>query len=347
MKSLIGFKTKELEQIALSLGLEAYRGRQLAQWMYRKRITSFEAMTDLGKDVRQKLLEEFEPTVLQVHDTNRHPDGATKYLFKLHDHELIEAVRIPHREWETICLSTQVGCPIGCRFCASGKDFIRDLTAAEIISQVLQTIQKKTANLVFMGIGEPLLNHVELFRSLNILNNEVGIGARHLTVSTIGIVKGIEKLANLGMEINLGISLHAPEDSLRRELIKADLPRIKDILIAAEHYFRKTGRRISFEYVMLAGVNDQRKHAEKLATLLRSYDFKCHVNLIPYNETDSGYVRSSPEQIRAFKNRLIGHDLNATIRKERGTSIQAACGQLRHHHLGNTPAKHRLETENG
>jgi len=337
MKTLLGLKTKELEQVALSLGLETYRGRQLAQWIYRKRVTSFESMTDLGVDVRQKLLEKFEINVLHVHDTYCHQDGTTKYLFKLQDQELIEAVRIPHRQWETICLSTQVGCPIGCRFCASGKDFVRNLTAAEIISQVLHTIQKKTANLVFMGIGEPLLNHTEVIRSLRILNTEVGIGARHLTVSTIGIVKGIEKLTHLGMEVNLGISLHAPEDALRRKLIPADLPRIRDILKTVDQYFQKTGRRISFEYVMLSGVNDHMKQATNLARLLQPYDFKYHVNLIPYNETESGFKRSSPGQIHLFKECLEENGLNVTIRKERGRSIQAACGQLRRHHLETNP----------
>lgn len=319
--------------MALTMGLEAYRGRQLAQWMYRKRVTSFEAMTDLGKDLRQKLLDEFEMDIIRVHDIRRHQDGTSKYLFRLKDDELIESVRIPHREWETICVSTQVGCPIGCTFCASGTSFVRNLRADEIISQVLQTAERRTANVVFMGIGEPLLNQKELFRSLEVLNKEVGIGARHLTISTIGILKGIEKLAHLGLEVNLGISLHAPEDRLRRKLIQADLPKITEILKASDYFFQKTGRRISFEYVLLSGINDGLQQADRLALLLRRYDFKYHINLIPYNETDAAFRRSSPEQIRTFKNQLQNHGLNVTVRKERGQSLQAACGQLRRHHV--------------
>ena len=333
MKTLLGLKTKELEQIALSLGLDAYRGRQMAQWMYRKRITSFEDMTDLGKDVRERLLQTYSINPLKVKDIRQHQDGTAKYLFELEDGECIETVRIPHGNWETICVSTQLGCPAGCMFCASGVDYVRNLTAAEIIGQVLLSRGDRSTNVVFMGIGEPFLNRKEVFRSLKILNAEAGIGARHLTVSTIGIIEGIEKLAHLGLEVNLGISLHAPLDELRRRLIKAHLPTIREILKAADFYFQKTGRRISFEYVMLSGINDLLKHATLLGKLLQSYDFKCHVNLIPYNETDSGYTTSSPARIRAFQQRLEESGTNVTVRKERGRGIQAACGQLRRQHL--------------
>ncbi|UCE18226.1 MAG: 23S rRNA (adenine(2503)-C(2))-methyltransferase RlmN [Gemmatimonadota bacterium] len=333
MKTLLGLKTKELEQIALSLGLDAYRGRQLAQWMYRKRVTSFEAMTDLGKDTRERLLQTYAINPLKEKRVHQHQDGTAKYLFELEDGECIETVKIPHGDWETICVSTQLGCPIGCTFCASGLDYGRNLTAAEIIGQVLLSRGDTSTNVVFMGIGEPFLNRKELFRSLKILNGEVGIGARHLTVSTIGIVEGIENLAHLGMEVNLGISLHAPQDELRRRLIKTHLSRLRDILKAADLYFQKTGRRISFEYVMLSGVNDLLKHATHLGRLLKSFDFKCHVNLIPYNETDSGYSSSSPARIRAFQQCLEELGINVTVRQERGKGIQAACGQLRRQHL--------------
>ncbi len=329
MRMLLGLRAKELEEAATGMGLKPYRGRQLANWIYRKGVASFEAMTDLPKRLREKLSQQFEITPFRVQEARRDSDGTTKYLLELRDAELIEAVWLPYREWETICVSTQVGCPIGCAFCASGRNFVRNLTAGEIVGQVILLKKEASPKVVFMGIGEPLLNRKQLFRALEILNCEVGIGSRNLTISTVGISAGIKELADLGMEVNLAISLHAPEDGLRRQLIRAALPPIRDLLQAAEHFFQRTGRRISFEYVLLSGVNDLPEHAESLARLLQTFDFKLHLNLIPYNEVMSEFKRPSPERVREFKQRLEEQGINATIRKERGRGIQAACGQLR------------------
>ena len=324
--------------MASGMGLEPYRGRQLAGWIYRKGATSFEAMTDLPKELRERLSQQFAITPLRIQETRRDADGTTKYLFELPDAELIEAVWLPHRDWETICVSTQVGCPIGCAFCASGKDFVRSLTAGEIIGQVLLLRREVSPNVVFMGIGEPLLNRKQLFRALEVLNREVGIGARNLTVSTVGITRGIRELADLGMELNLAISLHAPDDKIRRQLIRAALPPIRDVLKAAEQFFQKTGRRISFEYVLLSGVNDLPEQAESLARLLKACEFKLHLNLIPYNEAVAEFKRPAPERVKEFQQRLKERGINATVRKERGRDIQAACGQLRRRRAASKPS---------
>ena len=329
MRALLGIRTRELEELAVGKGLEPYRGRQLANWIYRKGATSFEAMTDLPKELREKLSQQFEIIPFRVQETRRDSDGTTKYLLELPDAELIEAVWLPHRDWETICVSTQVGCPIGCAFCASGKDFVRSLTAGEIIGQVLLLRREVSPNVVFMGIGEPLLNRKQLFRALEVLNQEVGVGARNLTVSTVGITQGIRELADLGMELNLAISLHAPDDKIRRQLIRAALPPIRDVLKAAEQFFQKTGRRISLEYVLLSGVNDLPEQAESLARLLKACEFKLHLNLIPYNEAVAEFKRPAPERVKEFQQRLKERGINATVRRERGKEIQAACGQLR------------------
>jgi len=334
VRALVGLKTRELEELASEMGLEPYRGRQLAHWMYSKRATSFSDMTDLRKDVREKLLRELEVNPLTVRHVREHRDGTAKYLFRLTDGECIEGVWLPHRNWETVCVSTQVGCPVGCAFCASGRDFVRNLEAGEIIGQVLLARREESTHVVFMGIGEPLLNQEAVLRSLEVLNSEVGIGARNVTVSTVGIVDGIVRLADLGKEVNLGISLHAPDDQLRQGLIETDLPAVKDIMTAAGYFFRKTGRRISFEYVLLSDVNDHLNHAAALAGLLTSRDFQFHVNLMQYNETHSPFRRSPATRVREFAERLREEGITVTVRKEMGGGIRAACGQLRRRRSG-------------
>ncbi len=337
-KTLVGMSSTEMESLAVELGLQRYRGRQIARWIYQRRAASFEEMTDLGRAVREHLIQACGINPLHEMETRRHGDGTLKYLLRLPDGECVETVRLLHPQWETICVSTQVGCPIGCTFCASGQSYVRNLHAGEIVGQVLLAQSEQHTNIVFMGMGEPFLNTKELFRSFELLNSEVGIGARNLTVSTVGIIKGILDLAALGLEVNLGISLHAPNDKLRRQLIGTHAPGIQDIFRACSQYFQKTGRRISFEYILLSEVNDLHEHAISLARLLQSCDFKFHVNLIPYNETRTGFKRSSLPAIRAFKQCLEEHGLSVTIRREKGKRIEAACGQLRRQHLqGETP----------
>ncbi|MFN3421114.1 MAG: 23S rRNA (adenine(2503)-C(2))-methyltransferase RlmN [Armatimonadota bacterium] len=328
---LVGMTTEELEAFVEEFGEQKYRGRQLALWIYRKGVMTFDAMTDLPKSLREKLSEVAAINPLQVIDVKVSADGTTKYLSKLLDSETVECVFIPHSDWDTICVSTQVGCPIGCKFCASGESYARNLTAGEIVGQVLIAKRRDNPNIVFMGMGEPLLNFDNLVKALKLLNQEVGIGARRMTVSTVGIVQGIRKLARLGMQVNLAISLHAPNDQLRQKLIPAKLPPISEIMKACWEYFQATKRRISFEYVLLRGVNDKVEHAVELSRLLK--DMPCHVNLIPYNPTVGEFERPSKAVVERFRQVLADQGIAVTVRHERGTDIQGACGQLRRQHL--------------
>ncbi|MGQ9461657.1 MAG: 23S rRNA (adenine(2503)-C(2))-methyltransferase RlmN [Candidatus Fervidibacter sp.] len=334
---LVGASIEELETLAEKLGEPKYRGRQIASWIYRKGVLTFDAMTDLPKTLRERLRETATVNPLQVVDVRVASDGTTKYLGKLPDGETVEFVFIPHDDWDTICISTQVGCPIGCRFCASGESYARNLTAGEIVGQVLIGKRKENPNIVCMGMGEPLLNFDNLVKALRLLNREVGIGARRMTVSTVGIVQGIKKLAQLGMQVNLSISLHAPNDELRRQLIPTKLPSIAEILRACWEYFQATKRRITFEYVLLEGVNDKVEHAVELARLLKG--LPCHVNLIPYNPTVKEFERPSEAAIKRFQQTLLSQDIPVTVRRERGTEIQGACGQLRRQYMVQVSAK--------
>lgn len=334
---LVGMTTQELKAWVERLGEPPYRGKQLAKWIYRKRVTDFGAMTDLPKAFREHLKEASLVNPLEVVDIKVAPDGTRKYLFRLPDDETVECVFIPHREWDTICVSTQVGCPIGCRFCASGESYARNLTAGEIVGQVLIACQEGTPNIVFMGMGEPMLNFDALIKAILILNKEVGIGARRMTVSTVGVVQGIRRLAEIGIQVNLAVSLHAPNDELRRCLIPAKLPPISELLEACRDYHEKTKRRITFEYVLLRGLNDRVEHAVELARLLKG--FPCYVNLIPYNPTVPDFNRPSGAVMDRFQRFLQEQGIPTTLRSERGTEIQGACGQLRRHSLKGDPFK--------
>lgn len=328
---LVGMTTKELQDFAEGLGEPSYRGRQISYWIYRKGVLTFDAMTDVPEDFRERLKEIAIINPLQVVDVRIASDGTIKYLSQLPDGETVEFVFMLHRRWDTICVSTQVGCPIGCKFCASGESFARNLTAGEIVGQVLIARRRTSPNIVFMGMGEPMLNFDNLVKAIHLLNREVRIGARRMTVSTVGIVQGIRKLAELGLQINLAVSLHAPNDELRRQLIPAKLPPIVDLLQACREFFVATKRRISFEYVLLKGVNDQPEHAVELVRLLRG--LPCHVNLIPYNPTTEDFKRSSWDAVDRFQRTLRQQGIATTIRRERGTEIQGACGQLRRQQL--------------
>ncbi len=328
---LVGMTTKELQAFAEGLGEPPYRGRQLSQWVYRKGVLIFDAMTDVPEDFREQLKEIAVINPLQVVDVRIASDGTTKYLSQLPDGETVEFVFIPHGVRDTICVSTQVGCPIGCKFCASGESYARNLTAGEIVGQVLIARRKDTPNIVFMGIGEPLLNFENLVKAIRLLNKEVGIGARRMTVSTVGVVQGIHKLAESGLQINLAVSLHAPDDALRRQLIPAKLPPIANLLQACREFFNVTKRRISFEYVLLKDINDRPEHAFELARLLKG--LPCHVNLIPYNPTTENFERPSWGAIDRFQRILRKQGIAATVRHEHGTEVQGACGQLRRQQL--------------
>lgn len=328
---LVGLTTSELEAFVEQLGEAKFRGRQLAKWIYQKGAMTFDAMTDLPEALRSRLEEVAIINPLQVIDVKASADGTVKYLSKLPDGEAVECVFIPHGRWETICVSTQVGCPIGCKFCASGESYARNLTAGEIVGQVLIAKRQRSPNVVFMGMGEPLLNFENLAKALHLLNREVGIGARRITVSTVGIVQGIRKLAQLGMQVNLAVSLHSPDDETRQMLIRAKLPPLSELLKACRDYFAATKRRISFEYVLLMGINDSVRHALELAKLLKG--MPCHVNLIPYNMAVSDFKRPPEKAVERFRRVLAESGIAVTIRSEHGSDIHAACGQLRRHHM--------------
>ncbi|WML32415.1 23S rRNA (adenine(2503)-C(2))-methyltransferase RlmN [Neobacillus sp. OS1-32] len=319
-------------------GEKPFRAEQLFDWLYKKRVTSFEDMSNLSKALREKLASEFQITTLNTVVQQTSSDGTIKFLFELHDGYSIETVLMRHDYGNSVCVTTQVGCRIGCTFCASTLGGLkRHLEAGEIVAQVvkvqkaLDETEERVSSVVVMGIGEPFDNYQNLISFLKIINHEKGlnIGARHITVSTSGIVPKVYQFADENMQINFAISLHAPNTELRTRLMPINKAyKLDDLMKAVRYYIDKTGRRVSFEYGLFGGVNDSTDHAEELADLLK--DLKCHVNLIPVNYVpERDYVRTPREKIFAFEKTLKNRGINVTIRREHGHDIDAACGQLR------------------
>ena len=318
----------ELTDALRALGGAAYRGKQVFSWLHRG-VTSFDAMSDLPKPLREKLAERFyitAPTVARKQESKR--DGTIKYLWELQDGNCIETVLMSYRHGNTVCVSTQVGCRMGCKFCAStvaGK--ARDLAPSEMLDQVLFTrldSGREVSNIVLMGIGEPMDNLDSVLRFLELVNSPAGlnIGMRHISLSTCGVVPGIDRLAELQLQLTLSVSLHAPDSATRSRLMPVNNAYDVDELFAACHrYFQKTGRRISFEYAMIDGVNDSDAQADLLARKIRG--MPGHVNLIPLNDV----VES--RRAAAFQKRLEAHGVTATVRRSLGGDIDASCGQLR------------------
>ncbi len=337
MQVLAGKTQNEIESLVTeALGTPAFRGRQVAQSLYKRFARSFEDMTDLPRDIRARLVEMFQLTPCRVIKTDSAPDGTTKYLLSLPDDEVMEAVFLPYAGRTSVCISSQVGCPMACSFCATGTEGLaRNLTAGEIVDQVLclQSLHpdRRISHIVLMGMGEPLLNLPEVVKAIRILHQEVGISLRHITVSTVGVVPNIYKLAEEDMPITLAVSLHAPNDALRSELVPLNekYP-IERLMQACRDYVAKTRRRITFEYVLMAGVNDTEKEAHELGALLRREPL-VSVNTIPYNTTDvaSRYQRPTQEATRRFREIVESYGVTITQRKERGHRIAAACGQLK------------------
>ncbi|MEA4877804.1 putative dual-specificity RNA methyltransferase RlmN [bioreactor metagenome] len=323
-----------LELCTEKLGLQRYRTDQLCQWIYQKKVFNIYDMTNLGKDLREDLsykLLVLPPTLVR-HETSK--DGTRKFLWQLQDGQKIESVLLSHGNHNTACISSQVGCPLRCTFCATGMSgFVRDLTAGEIVGQFLameKVAGQNITNIVFMGMGEPLLNQEALFKSIKILNHPKmrGLGARHITVSTSGIVPGIRAMAELDIPVRLSVSLHATNDTLRNKLMPVNQKYSLGSLIEALRYYQeKTGDRITIEYVMIDKVNDSSEQAYELAALTNNLSI--YVNLIPYNPVDSRYKRSTPERIKAFGSILKELNIEYEIRREKGSDINAACGQLR------------------
>jgi 23S rRNA (adenine2503-C2)-methyltransferase len=317
----------------------AYRVRQVWEGLY-TRLLEPEQMTDLPKALRQRLGKEL-PGAL-THVTERVSDGGetVKFLWRLHDDRTIETVLMAYRDRVTVCVSSQAGCAMGCGFCATGQaGFERHLTAGEIVEQVVRsTIRarengRRVSNIVFMGMGEPLANYDNSWQAVERIHDDLGVSARHLTLSTIGIVPGIRKLANERLPVNLAVSLHAANDELRDELVPINkrYP-LTELAAACRDYLTTKNRRLSFEWALIDGVNDRRRDAAELAAYARP--LRAHVNLIPLNPTPGWPTRGTPATgVRAFRDRLVELGINATVRRTRGTEIDAACGQLRETHL--------------
>lgn len=342
---IFGLTLDEIKEWLVQNGDKAFRAQQIFDWLYVKRVGSFEEMSNLSKDMRQKLASEFRIDPLKEITRQESSDGTVKFLFQLIDGHAIETVIMRHNYGNSICVTTQVGCRIGCTFCASTLGGLkRNLDAGEIVAQVLaaqrflDADEARASHVVVMGIGEPFENFENLMAFLSIINDNRGlnIGQRHITVSTSGIIPKIYEFAERGGQVNLAISLHAPTTDLRSKLmpINRGFP-LEKLLEACRFYVAKTGRRISFEYGLFGGQNDQPEHAEKLAELIG--DMLCHVNLIPVNYVpERDYVRTPRNDIFTFKNILEDRGINVTIRREHGSDIAAACGQLRAQHAKET-----------
>ena len=332
--NLYGLTKEELEQYFVSIGEKKFKATQVFEWLYQKRVTTIEEFSNIKKEVREQLQKDFSLELPKV--IKREIDiDVEKYLFELSDNERIEAVLMRHNYGLSVCVSSQVGCNMGCKFCESGRlKKVRNLETHEMVGQILvieSLIKERISSVVIMGIGEPLDNYENVIRFIKIINDAKGIqiGARHITLSTCGLIPKIKELSELDIQINLAISLHAPNDHLRSEImpINKAYP-LQELMETIKEYIKKTNRRVTMEYILLKGVNDQKKHAKELANLLRGMNV--YVNLIPYNETNHiEFQKSDKETIDAFYRELQKEKIQVTVRREFGSSISAACGQLR------------------
>lgn len=337
--ALLDLTYPELENLVLSLGQPRYRADQIVEWLYKHLASDFKEMHNLPLALRDRLAEVSEIGRLTPLEEITSQDGLTrKLLFSLPDGHTIESVLMHYKRRHTVCLSTQVGCPIGCPFCATGQaGFERDLSPGEIVEQVLyfarelQETGQRLTNLVFMGMGEPFLNWEATWKAVCALTDprRFGLGARHITLSTAGFVPGIEALAREGSQVGLAISFHAANDELRETLVPLNRRYPVEVLMeACRDYVKRTGRRITFEYALIEGLNDSPSHAQALAGLLSG--LLCHVNLIPLNPTADCAWRGSPKDVvLAFQRELLKEGVPVTVRIDRGLDIQAGCGQLR------------------
>lgn len=334
MNNIFNLTKKELEDYFLNIGEKKFKATQVYEWIYQKRVFDIDLFSNIKKEIRDKLKSDFTTDFIEI--VNKQVDNNTyKYLFKLIDEEYIEAVVMMHDYGISVCVSSEVGCNMGCKFCESGRlKKVRNLEAYEIVEQIL-VIEKdlgiRISSVVIMGIGEPLDNYDNIIKFIEIINDSKGIqiGARHITLSTCGLVPKIYELAKLPIQINLAISFHAPTDSLRSTLMPVNKVYSIPVLIKAiRDYLQVTSRRVTIEYVMLSNVNDSKECALKLAQLFKGMNV--YINLIPYNETNHlEFKRSSKKKIMEFYDTLKKMGMNVTIRKEFGSKIDAACGQLR------------------
>ena len=332
--SIYGLTREQLEQYFLTINEKKFKALQIFEWLYQKKERNIANFSNIKKEIRERLQKDFSfdlPTIVK----REIDEDVEKFLFKLSDNEHIEAVLMRHNYGLSVCVSSEVGCNMGCRFCESGRlKKVRDLKTSEMVGQIIQIekeINERIKSVVIMGIGEPLDNYQNVMNFIKIINDPKGlaIGARHITLSTCGLIPKIKELSTFPLQINLAISLHAPNDELRSSLmpINKAYP-LKDVIAAVKEYIEKTNRRVTMEYILLKDVNDSIACAHELATLLRGMNV--YVNLIPYNETNHlEFKKSSQKAIDAFYQTLQKEKINVTVRREFGSKISAACGQLR------------------
>ena len=339
MKNIKDYNIEQLKQEITQIGEKPFRAEQIFKWIYQEKVKTFDEMTNLSIDLRKKLNENYTMCNYNILKKQKSKDGTIKYLFDVLDGNAIESVLMKYHYGYSICVSSQIGCKMGCKFCAStGIPFVRNLTSGEIVEQILAIEQDeniKISNIVFMGIGEPLDNYDNVVNAIHIINNPKGlnIGARHISISTSGIVPKIYKLAEEKIQCTLSISLHAVTDEKRSNMMPVNnVYNIEELMKACKDYISQTNRRISFEYALAKDNNDNLDDAKELVKLLKG--MLCHVNLIPINKIENGkYTKSSNENIIKFRDYLNEKGIVATIRRELGSDIDAACGQLRRKNL--------------
>ena len=339
MKNIKDYNLEELKQELVKLGEKPFRAEQIFKWIFQEKVKSFDEMTNISLELREKLKKQYTICNFNILKKQESKDGTIKYLFDVLDGNAIETVLMSYHHGYSICVSSQIGCKMGCKFCAStGINFIRSLTSGEIVEQILAVEQDtgiRISNVVFMGIGEPLDNYDNVINAIRIINNPKGlnIGARHISISTSGLVPKIYKLAEENIPCTLSISLHATTNEKRSKMMPVnDAYPIEELIKACKDYIKKTNRRISFEYALAKDNNDNREDAKELVHLLKG--MLCHVNLIPINKIENGsFTKSSNENIMKFRDYLNDHGIVATIRRELGSDIDAACGQLRRKNL--------------
>lgn len=334
MNNIYNLTLTDLEDYFLSIGEKKFKGQQVFDWLYRKKVSSFDEMSNLKKELIDVLKNNFAFRTVSITKVEKDVD-VSKYLFKLKDDEKVEAVLMDHLYGNSLCISTQVGCNMGCKFCESGRlKKVRNLETHEMIEQILlveEECGKRISHIVIMGIGEPFDNYDNLIKFIEIVNNPKGLelGSRHITVSTCGLVPKIKEFTMLPYQVNLAISLHAPNNAIRDSIMPINKAYPLDVLIPTlKDYIKKTNRRVTFEYILLDGINDTKECALELCNLVKGMN--CYINLIPYNETNNiSYKRSKKETISAFYDILKKNRINVTVRREYGSNISAACGQLR------------------
>ncbi len=332
--NIYGINFNDLESYFLSINDKKFRATQIYEFLYQKRVKSFDEMNNIGKNIKEHLKQDFNFDMIKI-VYKQEDDLVKKYLFQLQDGQTIESVLMYHDYGISICVSSQVGCNMGCKFCESGRlKKVRNLEAYEMVEQILlieEDIKQRISHVVVMGIGEPFDNYDNVMNFIKIITHPKGIaiGTRHITVSTCGVIPGIKKFMNEQGQVNLAISLHAPNDEIRNKIMPISKAyKLEELMEILKEYEKKTNRRITFEYIMLDKVNDSAENAKELANLIK--EINCYVNLIPYNETENiDFKRTKQVQILKFYDILKKSGINVTIRREFGGKVDAACGQLR------------------